>query len=322
MSANALLEVIPVGAERAYAYAVLSVPDVEQALGLWQRRFGMHVVARRTGSDPGLARFWGLQPDDIIDQAILLTPGATEGGIHLVQFKLPGPAVRANAAPTDLVPKSVDIVVRDIQTRYAELTAAGYQFRSKPGRFESDGVVVFETHMHGPDSVNIVLLEEMGRDDLTSAAGYGVAPQIVITTSDNIAEKVFLESVFGMSEASYHRFSGPEIEKTIGLPKGAALDIRIVGDPASRYGRLELVQYEGVKSANLYPRAVPPARGLLSATYFVRDLAPILARGEAYGIQDAGVVSTIHGALRMARVRSPTGFQIDVVERPKTRAPN
>jgi hypothetical protein len=230
--------------------------------------------------------------------------------------------VRANAAPTDLVPKSVDIVVRDIQARYAELSAAGYTFRSQPGRFESDGVVVFETHMLGPDAVNIVLLEEMGRTDLTSAQGYGVAPQIVITTSDNIAEKVFLESVFGMSEASYHRFAGAEIEKTIGLPKGAALDIRIVGDPVSRYGRLELVQYEGVRSANLYPRAVPPARGLLSATYFVRSLAPLLVRGEAYGIRDAGIVSTIHGALRMARVKSPTGFQIDLIERPVSGSAN
>jgi catechol 2,3-dioxygenase-like lactoylglutathione lyase family enzyme len=306
----------PAGAERAFAYVVISVPDVEQALGLWQRRFGMRVVARRTGTDPGLAKVWGLAPKDIVDQALLLTPGAAEGGIHLVQFKLPGAAVRANAAPTDLVPKSVDIVVRDIPTRFAELTAAGYQFRSKPGRFESDGVVVFETHMLGPDSVNIVLLEEVGRSDLTSAEGYGVAPQIVLTTADNLSEKVFLESVFGMSEASYHKFSGPEIEKTIGLPKGAALDIRILGDPKSRYGRLELVQYEGVKSANLYPRAVPPARGMLSATYFVGDLAPILARGAVYAIRDHGVVSTIYGASRMARVRSPAGFMLDVFEKP------
>lgn len=311
----------PVGAEKAFAYAVLSVLDLEQALGLWQQRFGMRVVARRSGSDPGLAQFWGLSADAIVDQALLLTPGATEGGIHLVQFKLPGAAVRAHAASTDLVPKSVDIVVRDIQARYAELGAAGYEFRSKPGRFESDGAVVYETHMHGPDAVNIVLLEEMGRNDLTSAEGYGVAPQIVLTTADNLAEKVFLESVFGMSEASYHRFSGPEIEKTIGLPKGAALDIRIMGDPASRYGRLELVQYERVNSNNLYPRAVPPARGMLSATYFVPDLTPLLLRGAAYNMRDAGVVTTIHGALRMARVQSPTGFMLDILERPASSLP-
>ena len=39
----------------------------------------------------------------------------------------------------------------------------------------------------------------------------------------------------------------------------AGLDIRIFGDPAYDYGRLEIVQYEGAKSADLYPRAKPPA---------------------------------------------------------------
>jgi catechol 2,3-dioxygenase-like lactoylglutathione lyase family enzyme len=306
---------MPAAADRAFAYVVISVADLERALGLWAKRFGMQIVARRTGNDPALAEVWGLDRDAIVDQALLMTPGATEGGVHLVQFKFPGPAVRTDAAPTDLVPKSVDIVVRDIQSRYAELEAAGYQFRSKPGRFESDGAIVFETHMAAHDALNIVLLEEMGKTDLVSAEGYGVAPQIVLITPDNLSEKVFLESVLNLVEASYHRFAGPEIEKTIGLPKGASLDIRILGDPASRYGRLELVQYAGAKSTNLYPRTAPPARGMLSATYFVPDLKPILVRAATYGIVDHGVVSTVLGTGHMAHVKMPSGFRLDLIQR-------
>ena len=68
------------------------------------------------------------------------------------------------------------------------------------------------------------------------------------------------------------------IEKTIGLPPGGALDIRVFGDADCVQGRLEIVQYEGAKSADLYPRARPPARGLLSVTYVVADVAAILAR--------------------------------------------
>jgi hypothetical protein len=101
----------------------------------------------------------------------------------------------------------------------------------------------------------------------------------------------------------------------VGLPSGAGLDIRILGDPASPYGRLELVQYEGVKSSNLYPRTAPPARGMLSVTYFVPDLEPILARGAAYGIRDAGRVTTILGSGRMAQLTSPAGLRIDLLER-------
>jgi catechol 2,3-dioxygenase-like lactoylglutathione lyase family enzyme len=310
---------MPQPAARAFAYVVISVADMDQALGLWVQRFGMQIVSRRSGSDPGLAQIWGLNADAIVDQALLLTPGATEGGVHLVRFAFPGPAVRSDAQPTDLVPKSVDIAVRDIEARYAELEAAGYKFRSKVGTLETDGIVVREVHMPAHDALNLVFLEIEGDPELVSPQGYGIAPQIIATTADNLADKVFYESVFGMVEASYHRFAGAAIEKTVGLPKGAGLDVRIFGDPASRYGRLELVQYEGVKSANLYPRAVPPARGMLSVVYFVPDLTPIVTRGTGYGLRERGVVSTIWGQGRVAQVTSPAGLRIDIVESPRSR---
>jgi hypothetical protein len=100
--------------------------------------------------------------------------------------------------------------------------------------------------MNGPESVNIVFLEQDGKPEHVSAKGYGVAPQVIATTPDNLAEKAFFERVLGLDETSYHRFSGPEVERTIGLPPGGALDVRIFGDVAFDYGRLEIVQYEGV----------------------------------------------------------------------------
>ncbi len=303
-------------ASRAFAYFVVSVADIEQALGLWVDRFGMRVTARRTGSDPDLARLWGLTEDAIIEQALLLTPGANEGGMHLVQFRYPGVAVRTDAAPTDLVPKSINVSVRDIHARYAELEAAGYEFRSKPARLSADGLVFYEAHMAAHDALNVVLLEIEGQVAVLSEKSYGVAPQIVITTGDNLAEKVFFETVFNLVEASHHRFTGPEIERAVGLPKGAGLDIRILGDPASSLGRLEIVQYEGVKSANLYPRTAAPARGMLSVTYLVPSLDPILQRGAAYGVRDVGVLRTVYGSGRAAQLTSPAGLRIDLIERP------
>jgi hypothetical protein len=255
----------------------------------------MELVARRQGTDPGLAQAWGLGAGDIVDQALLRTPGMEQGGVHLVRFRLPGPAVRENAAPTDLVPKSVDIAARDLKARYDELLAAGYKFRSPIGKFVTEKV---------------------------SDKGYGVMPQIVAISPDNKLEKAFFEQVLGLQETSYNRFSGPEVEKTIGLPKGAGLDIRIFGDPAYDYGRLEIVQYEGVKSADLYPRAKPPARGMLSVTYFVPDVGAILAKATAPGAPkmraaplDHGVVRSIFGESRMASLTSPAGLRIDLVER-------
>ncbi|MCP5327588.1 MAG: VOC family protein [Sinobacteraceae bacterium] len=305
-----------------FSYAVISVADLEQALALWQARFGMELVARREGTDPGLAQAWGVGPGEIIDQALLRTPGMEQGGVHLVRFRVPGPAVRETAAPTDLVPKSVDIATRDLPARHAELVAAGYKFRSPIGKFVTDKVVVHEVHLRGPDAVNLVFLEQEGHPEPVSPQGYGVMPQIVAISPDNRLEKAFFEGVLGLKETSYNRFGGPEVEKTVGLPKGANLDIRIFGDPAYDYGRLEIVQYEGVDGADLYPRAVAPARGLLSVTYFVPDVAAILARATAADAPrmraapvDHGVVASIFGQSRMATLTSPAGLRIDLIER-------
>jgi len=308
---------------KAYAYIVVSVSDLEQALALWVQRFGMQVVVRREGLDAGLARVWDIDEHDIMDQALLLTPGMQQGGVHLVQFRIPGAVVREDAATTDLVLKSIDISVQDIHARFAELESAGYKFRSKIGRFETDSVVVNEVHLPGPDGINLVFLEQPGKAELVSDKGYGVAPQIVAISPDNSREKAFFEEVMSLDETSYHRFSGSEVEHTIGLPAGAALDIRIFGDLSYDYGRLEIVQYEGAKSADLYPRTKPPARGLLSVTFFVPNIAAILARARSSSPGaaamrtapvDHGVTNTIFGRAHMITLTTPAGLRIDLLQ--------
>jgi hypothetical protein len=62
---------------------------------------------------------------------------------------------------------------------------------------------------------------------------------------------------------------------------------------------------------------VPPARGLLSVTYFVPDVVATLARAAAIGAPgiDHGVVRLIFGESRMGTIVSPAGLRIDLVER-------
>lgn len=299
----------------AIAYVVIGVGDMNEALGLWVDRFGMEVVTRRTGGDAELARAWSLPEDGIVDQALLRTPGMQEGGVHLVQFRHPGPIVRDGAAPTDLLPKSVDVAVRDIEARYAELAAAGYQFRSKVGVLETGGVKVYEVHMTGHDGINVVFVEQPAHPEAVSARGYGVAPLIVTISPDNQREAAFLQRLLGLQELMHNRFSGPSVEKTIGLPPGASLDVRILGDGKRPFGRVELVQYEGVVSENRYSLARAPSRGQLSITYFVADLSPWLARARGGEIADLGRGAGIYGGGRMATITTPAGLRIDVVER-------
>ena len=296
-----------------FAYVVISVADMDRALALWVDRFGMEIVTRRDGKDAALAAAWGLPPGDIIDQALLRTPGVREGGVHLVRFRLPGPAVRDGAAPTDLVPKSVDIAVRDIQARYDEMSAAGFKFRAPVNRLVTQtGQEVFETHMFGPDGLNLVFVEQPAHPEPVSAKGYGVAPQIVVISPDNLRESSFWQSLLGLEQISHNQFAGAAIEKAVGLPSGAKLDIRIMGDSKIDYGRIEIVQYEGATSRDLYPRAKPPARGQLSVTYFVPELDSIVARGGSLGVRDLGTFNGIYGEGRLATVTTPAGLRVDL----------
>lgn len=296
------------------AYAVIGVGDMNEALDLWVERFGMEIVSRREGADPELARAWGLPADGIADQALLLTPGVGEGGIHLVRFTNPGPAVRDGARPTDLLPKSVDVAVRDIHARHAELAAAGYKFRSPVGTLKTDQVTVYEVHMTGHDDINVVFVEQPAHPEPVSARGYGVAPLIVTISPDNVREAEFLTRLLALEEIAHNRFGGPEVEKTIGLPPGASLDVRILGDNTRPFGRVELVQYEGVASENRYPRTRAPARGQLSLTFFTDDLSPWLA-GTRSEVTDLGSGAGIYGPGRIVTATTPAGLRIDIVER-------
>jgi catechol 2,3-dioxygenase-like lactoylglutathione lyase family enzyme len=300
---------------KAFAYAVVSVTDLERALGLWADRFGMNVVVRRQGTDPGLARLWGLGAADIVDQALLLTPGVPQGGLHLVQFRVPGGAVREGASATDLVPKSVAVAVRGLAARYDELVAAGFKFRAPLAHVESDGVAGSQAQLPSADGVNIAMLEQDGKLVAASEQGYGIATQVTVVSADAAREAAFLQQLLGVEQISSRRIAGPAIERAAGLPKGAAVNLRLLGDPALEFGRVECVQYEKAAGQDLYPRTHAPARGLLSLTWFVPDVAAVLARAPAGSAADLGASDTIYGHARAARVTTPAGLRLEFIER-------
>lgn len=306
----------------AVAYTVFSTGDMNASLDLWVKHFGMEIVARHKGADRELARAWGLPADGIADQALLLTPGVSRGGVHLVRFKNPGPSVRDGAAPTALLPKNIDVAVDNMQVRYAELEAAGYTFRSKPHPMVPN---VYEVQMTGPDDVNINLTgpgpgagpgPANTRKRTLSTKGYGPGVMMVIVSADYKAEAQTLQRLLGMQQIGGLHLRGPDIEKIINLPPGAGLDTQILGDPANPFGTVQVVQYSGaLSSENRYPRTQPPARGMLSLTYFVDDLSPWLAPAMRGEITDLGRGAGIYGPGRMATFTTPAGLRVDVVER-------
>jgi len=310
----------PGAALGAFSHATVGVADLGVAVSFWVEHFGFEVAGDRQGPDAELAALWNIAPADVTRQALLRTAGAAAGAIHLVEFARPTAPVRQQSQVFDHLPKNLDIYVRDIDRRFEQLKAEGVKFRSNPVTLPGpDGMIFKEVHLPGHDEINVVLLEVIGKgyDAGFNARGFaGIGPLITIVP-DSAREEAFYNGVLGMAITLDIRLGGPAVEKMIGLPAGAALSLKVYGDPGEPLGRVEVIEYERTAGRNLYARAKAPALGTLHVTYRVPDVAPLLDRLGAAGIQyvDHGNRRLLYGAGRLVSTHSPAGLRIEVQER-------
>ena len=244
-------------AARGFSHAIVGVASLDEAEGLWVDTFGLSVTGRSEGTDPGLETLWRLPPGSIRRQALVGMPGAATGRLHLVEFTDPQPAVRNGARPFDLCPKNLDVRLTGMQDHYEELVGAGWAMGSRPVRMPVDTMEIYEVQLKGPDVTNLSLVEVVGDGLPYTCRGNVAVTQVVGTNPDNPEERAFFEGVFELEHLDYHLFEGPEVERMVGLPAGAKLDMHILGDRDDALGRIELVQYVGVDGTDLYPRARP-----------------------------------------------------------------
>ena len=302
----------------AWTTVTVGVADLDAALELWVGQLGFEVDARHNGPDRDLATLWNLEPGDIARQAIVRTNNNRFGMIHFVEFREPGPPVRAGAAAFDLVPKNLDIYARDLPNKVKALRAWGASFRTDTHSEVTapDGTQFREIHMPSHDHINVVLLETIGKELDWNAKGFsGVAPLIFIVP-DSDTEKAFFQSIFQLEKLNDNILSGPEIERMIGLPPGAALDVSIWGKPGLSFGGIEIIEYQDVRGANLYPRAVPKSLGILHITYVVPSSTGLRARlaAQQVPIADHGELQTLVASGQVHSFSSPAGLGIYIYE--------
>jgi len=300
----------------AIAHVTVGVADLAPVRGLWIDRFGLEVVAARNGPDEGLARLWGISPERIAEQMLLRTPGAATGWLHFVRFDNPDAPVRQGAAPTDLGPKNIDVNCRDLPARYAELQQAGYGFRSAAVEYEIAGLRAREAQMPGHDDINVVLVEILseGYEIDFTAKGFGAVTSFVVIVRDTRAEADFYREVFELDEVMHHRITGPGIEEVVGLPRGAALDMRLMGRAGKMFGRMELIAYEGLTGFDRFGLARAPALGTLGCGFAVDSVQAVCARARSAGldVEEHGAVETILGCGDRAILHSPAGLRIEI----------
>lgn len=301
------------------AHIVVGVADMAPVRSLWLDRFGLEVVASSEQPDTELARLWGLAEDAVAEQLLVRTPQAPAGWLHFVRFRDPGAPVRENAATTDLCPKNLDLNCIDIADRCAELEAYGHRFRSAIHDYAVGDLQAREVQMPAHDDTNVVLIEVEDWPVRLSDRYFGGITSFVLTVPDTHAEAGFYRTLFGHSELMHHRISGAAIEAVVGLPTGAVLDMRLLGDPDEAYGRIELIAYEGAAGADRYKRTRPPARGVLAGRFKVHNPETTMQQAAKLGcaLSDKGEFELLFGTCRIVEIVSPAGFRVEVFAVPK-----
>jgi catechol 2,3-dioxygenase-like lactoylglutathione lyase family enzyme len=185
----------------AWHWVSIGTRDLEAALDFWVARLGFECVARAEGDDLGLRQHWGLPDQHVARQAMVRSPAAAHGGMHIVEWAAPAESVRGNAQVFDLCPKNLDIYVDDLPARMAQLVDQGVVFRNEQysEAVSPDGVHFRETHLAGHDDINIVLLQVIGSDTSIPPTGFLALARLSVSCGSPRRKNVFMSRWSGSS---------------------------------------------------------------------------------------------------------------------------
>jgi len=282
---------------------VISTATLAQAVHFWCGWLGFSVLAEVDGASPALALLWQTKPEQIGKRLLLGQPDFL-CRIHLVEVVNAGYPIRRDASALDALPKTLNLLVRNLPDIWQRLHDLGANMRSNWVEYELDGQRYRDAHLLGPDHSGIGLLEVLDADYPVNQFGIGEPASFTYTVERLPAEQAFYQAL-GAQLRLDRVFSGPAIEQLVGLPEGGSLQMLLFG-PQHPVARLELVSY-GIKMAAHYGKAVFPNTGLLWVHIEIKG-----KKAEPAVLRDATFynVKLWQELQKIARIQTPCGSWI------------
>ncbi len=310
---------------------VLSVSDLEASGRLWRGVAGYRTKWQGAESN-ALARLWELPPQAQVRSQLLGLPQHDGGLLRLSQIRgAPQPAVqiRSSARPFDTGGIfNFNVLVRDIDARFAELQANGFQGFADPNRYVLFGKRYAGALLRGPDGVVINLLQRIDEP-------YDDQPPFV--TISHVTNATQMVADFDRSFDFFTRQLGWSVRwqasptwpadgsNNMGLPESLlrsgtvrerAASFRI--EPQATGGSLEIFAFEGLRGRDYSTRAQPPNLGILAYRIHVPDLAAYERRIRANGVLPLAPTRCLqlppYGTVEAFVVRSPDGAWLEFFE--------
>lgn len=271
--------------------AVVACVNVETSLTFYQDAFGFEVL-ERSG-----------------DEVLIGAAGAPAGRVRLVPAEA---GASTDAEVWDLGPRLLGIYSHDLDATVERVTAAGGRART-PVTYPYGTASLSETVAAGPDGVWWTVPRAVPGAHRHSDA-YAAEPDrlhselhtAVLVVDDHDAALAFF-TAGGLDTVFDGEMTGPDFERLVGMPEGAALRLAFMGGPDHLPARFELMSFTGTPTRDLTGQSV----GLQRLLFVCDDVS---------ATRDA-LVAAGGELLSDGAVRGPVGIVLELVEESGTEVP-
>lgn len=320
-------EVWPLNTDVGWQEAVLSVGDA----GQWQAQLediaGWAAIYSGSVDSRQLAA-WGLDKGVTAKAIVLQNPGESQGLVRLVEFKgAQQVQIRSSAQSWDTGGfLSLLLRSRGVDQNFAD--ARRYQWTGY-----NDPVTLYlgperrlrNVVLKGPDGINFGVYERVvpglsGWPNIKKLSRPFNSMQIV---KDRDATVAFYENVLGFVSMSIGNSPAAQADaNNFGLPANLVtstpLRSAIMHPVGGESGRVEFVEWDGLKGRDLSARAVAPNLGILTLRFPVSDAAAraagIVERGGRLMNKPTRVTMPPYGDVSLFSVTTPDGIFLEFFE--------
>ena len=300
---------------------VISVKDLNTSLKFYSDTLGFKKIADVELGGERIERLWGLQKRTRARAIVLGRAGARAGMVRLVQFTPRSSRfVHQDSQLWDIGVLYLHILVDDIDRRYDELRARGYEFFGPPTVWQipEQNRTIKEALFRGPDGLIIDLLHsETGPTKLDEKR----PKYSEITTSARVVKEIdrllpFYRDLLGYRVIKDQVPGNKQLDTVLHLPPGSRIRVVHLASGSNQAGKIELVEFLNVRGRELV--AKPADIGPYMFSFCIEDIDKLF---ELFRQKNVSVICPPmyieippNGSTKVMTVYDPGGLMLEFVQ--------